>query len=437
MIKTKGYILFVFFLFIATIVNARELSLKEAMSLAIKHSYQIKQTQANQAAYEQNLKAAISERLPTLTVTALAAYKNEVPSLDINLPGGFSFSKDFGIKENYQTDLRLQLPLFTGGKITGGINLSRATYDYYQALTNASINEIDLLTRRAYLNLYKSDKLVASARAKLKRASIVKKDVQSMFTAGAADSVDILEADLAVTKGELFLQTMHNRRRQNEINFITLLGLKAEEMITLADSLFPIDENKLQSDKLSLSKPELVAARSAVQINQSLVNLNRSDFFPTLVAFGGYSYGKPNIDPFHNEFNDYFTFGASLNWSFNLGKKTFSKVSMAQYQLKTAQQNYNKIDEEYARQASLTFEKLKLAFSQYRTALKEYKITSDNYRLARQKYLHGALSTNRLLEIETNLSEAEAALATTQVDFYLIQSQYYYVLGSKKLEEGL
>ncbi|NOY88615.1 MAG: TolC family protein [FCB group bacterium] len=437
MMKTKYFVLFVSFLFMATMVNAKELSLKKALSLAVKHSYQIKQAQATQAAYEQNLKTAISERLPTLTVTAWASYKNKVPSLDINLPGGFSFSKDFGLKENYQTDLRLNLPLFTGGKITGGINLSRATYDYYQSLANASVKEIDWLTRIAYLNLYKSDKLIASAQAKLKRANIVKKDVQSMFAAGAADSVDILEADLAVTKGELLLQVMHNKRRQNEITLITLLGLKAEETITLTDSLFPIDEKKLQSDKLSSSKPELVAAKSAIQINQSLVNLNRSDFFPTLVAFGGYSYGKPNIDPFHNVFNDYFTLGASLNWSFNLGKKTFSKVSMAKFQLKTAQQNYNKIDEEYTRQANLTFEKLKLAFAQYQTALREYKITSANYRLARQKYLHGALSTNRLLEIETNLSEAEAALATTQVDFYMIQSQYYYVIGSKKLEEGL
>ena len=93
--------------------------------------------------------------------------------------------------------------------------------------------------------------------------------------------------------------------------------------------------------------------------------------------------------------------------------------------------------EQLDEQARVALENLRLTYQRYQTSLVNFKIASDNYRLAHEKYAQGVLPSNRLLEIEASLSEAEATLASTQVDFYIVASQYYYIIGSDKLEEGL
>ncbi len=416
---------------------AREISLAQAMELAREHSFALKKATAQSYAYEQNLKAAVAERFPTLSLASAASYKNKVAHLEIQFPTGQSLSREIGTKDVYQADLRLNLPLFTGGKISNGIGLAGATRDYYDALKNADLNQLLLTTRVAYLSLYKADKEIATAQAGLDRARVMRTDVQSLYDAGSADSVDILEATFAATSAQMKLTTAQSNRRQREIELSTLLGIDPQDQLTVTDTPQPPDTSSYTYSGITSAKPELMVAKSSVEMSKKLTSMNKSDYFPTLSAFGGYSYGKPNIDQFNNTFNDYFIVGASLNWSFNVGGKSVRKVAMARLQSRAAEDAYDAVHEQLDEQARVALENLRLTYQRYQTSLVNFKIASDNYRLAHEKYAQGVLPSNRLLEIEASLSEAEATLASTQVDFYIVASQYYYIIGSDKLEEGL
>ncbi len=424
-------------LFTGSQLLARELTINEALNMARAHSYRLKASQAQSEAYRQNLKAAVAERMPTLSLDALASYKDKVAQLEIAIPGVYTMTRDFGFKETYQTDLRLSVPLFTGGKISGSIDLARATRDYYEALAKAGEDEIILMTRVEYLTLYRANRLVDAAGAGLKRATVIRNDVQSLYDAGAADSVNILDANFSLAGAELRLKQAQTARRQSEIRLSVLLGLQPTEHLDLTDNPPAPSETEWSFAGVSESKPELMAATSSIEMNRSMYSLNKADYFPTLSAFAGYSWGKPNLDFFHDEFNDYFTVGARLNWSFNIGGKSPSKVSMSKYQLEAARNQYEQTREQLDQQAQIALESLKLALEEYRTAQENYQIASDNFRLATEQHRQGVLAANRLIEIETSLSEAEASLASAQVSFYIVQSQYYYTTGSEKLEEGI
>ena len=417
-------------------VTAREITLNETIGLAKSHSYQLKAAKAQSDAFEEGLRSATAERLPSLSLAATASYKDESPEAQIDLPGS-SFNINFSPKENYQTDLRLSLPLFTGGKIGGSIKLASATRDYYRALERATEDEIVFAARVEYLSLYRADQLVEVARAGLKRARLIERNVQSLYDAGAADSVDILDARKAVTDAAFDVQSAQTARRQGEIRIAVLLGLDPDEQISIADKIPapPVDEPIPLN--IAPTKPELLAANSSISMSQSLVALNKADYFPSLSVFGGYSWGKPNIDPFNDEFNDFFVIGANLSWSLNLGGKSTKNVSKARHQLNAARHQYDRTHEQLNRQARITLESLKLTRARYQTALEISRIATDNYRLAGEKHRQGVLSASRLLEIEAALTAAEASLASAQADFYIVQSQYYFATGSKKIEEGI
>lgn len=417
-------------------VGARDLTLDQALRLAEEHSYRLKQARAGTQAAESGRTAAQMERLPTLSASASARYTENVPELSVEIMPGAALHRKLGTNETYQTDLTLTLPLYTGGKISSAIDLADANLAYWQALEQVNLDGLLLQTRLGYLGLSQAFSQRKAAEASLNRMQVINNDVTSRFDAGAADSVDILESQLALTRAQFAVTQANLNTRSRQIELLTLLGLDSSEEIIPVDSLpnpGPVSGAATTAD----SRPELAAAKASIGMRQAQVNLEKSDYFPTVSGYTNYSYGKPGYDLFADEWKDNFTVGAQLNWSFNLGNKTGAKKKSAFRNLEAARHYRDDINESFNRDAQLALEQLRLAFEQYRTAADQHDLTARNYRLARQKHLQGALSANRLLEIEAGLTETESSLAAARVDFYLAQSRYFYTVGSEKLREGI
>ncbi|MBU8933689.1 MAG: TolC family protein [candidate division Zixibacteria bacterium] len=426
-------ILLLVILMIVTTAYARDLSLSDALVLAGEHSHSLKKAQADRMAALYGAKAARSGRLPTVSINAMGTYISEVPSLDINV-GAFSMSREVGTHENYQTDLRLTMPIYTGGRITGGIAAAEAGLSRNRALEQASSDAVCFMTRYSYLRLARTDQEVTAVEASLARIRLVQADVQALHAAGAADSVALLEAELAVTGASLRVTTAKNERRAAEIELSIILGLLPEEHLAASDTL-PQPSIDQQVAILG-AKPQIEVARAGIEHSKARVRLARSAMVPSLLVFAGYSYGKPNLDRFNDNWNDYWTVGGQLSWSFNLGRQTTHESQRAKWHLRSAQREHDRVAEELDREVLLARQKLLLAYERWVTTKSQNRVASDSYRLARAGHREGALSSNRLLEIEASLTEAESSEAAAQVDFHIAQAAHYYALGSDKLKRG-
>ncbi len=421
-------------------LHAREVSLSRALELAVQHSKLLHKADAERKSYEAALRAAEAARFPTLSAQAVAFYNTDVATLDLTLPYNQTLSREIGSKEHYQADLRLTLPLFTGGKITNSIRLAKARLARYQASSDAVYEQVLYQTWMKYLSLYKADMFLKAAQASLRRVEIMKNDVAALYAQGVADSVALLEADLAWEGAKLKVTEAANKRRSAEITLAVHLGLSVDDSLRVADEL-PLPDSsflsRLDNGKTEiLRKPEIQAAKAALTMSRAGISLSRAAFFPSLSVYGGYSYGKPNLDFFNNTWNDYFTVGAKLNWSFNFGGKQRRQTQQSMYLSRAAQHQYENTLEQLNQQKELAYEQLTLSYQKYVTAQQRYRLSSADYRLAVEKHRGGVLSSNRLLEIEAGLSEAEAATAATLVDYSVALSTYYFVVGSEQLKNG-
>ena len=423
------------FLSVAASLSARDLTLEQAMQMAREHSFAIKKAQASALGAGSDLSAARAERLPTLGVTGVASYTNKTAQMNINVPGLISLQREIGSKEKYQTDFRLNMPLFTGGRISGGIDAATASADYYQALESATTDQITYVAHLEYLNLSRADQLLAASESARRRTGLIQQNITSLFEAGSADSIALLDARLAVSKADQAVDQAKTNRRGSEIRMLTLIGIDPSENLTVTDTL---PEPQLDPAKGSLSsqKAELRAAEAAVRLSQSRIRLAKVEFWPTISAYGGYSYGKPNLDQFNATWNDYWTVGANLNWSFNIGGRAASKTRTARFNTTAAQSERDLTKENLERDISLSYEQMKLAYTKYQNSLDQFQIANDNYRLAKQQHQNGDLATNRLLEIEADLSSSESNLAAAKADFFAAQTAYRFALGSDTITKG-
>ncbi|MFZ1685251.1 MAG: TolC family protein [Candidatus Zixiibacteriota bacterium] len=423
------------FLSVAASLSARDLTLEQAMQMARDHSFAIKKAQAAALGAGSDLSAARAERLPTLGLAGVASYTNKTAQMNINIPGLISLQREVGSKEKYQADFRLNMPLFTGGRITGGIDAATASADYYQALESATTDQIVYVAHLEYLNLSRADQVLAASESARRRTGVIQQNIASLFEAGSADSIALLDARLAVSKADQAVDQARTNRRGSEIRMLTLIGLDPSENLTVTDTL-PEPQLDPAKGSLSTQKAELRAAEAAVRLSQSRIRLAGVEFWPTISAYGGYSYGKPNLDQFNASWNDYWTVGANLNWSFNIGGRAANKSRAARYNFAAAQNDRDLTRENLERDISLSYEQMKLAYTKYQNSLNQFQIANDSYRLAKQQHQNGDLATNRLLEIEADLSSSESNLAAAKADFFAAQTAYRFALGSDTITKG-
>jgi outer membrane protein len=431
----KKLILIAFLLTTAGI-SARDLSLDQALKLALEHSLALKAAEENRLSAERLVSAATAERFPTLSLDASARYVDQVPTMTIEIPGMGSLNRELGSNESYQADWRLRVPLYTGGRISSAVAMARSSHEYQAAINDLQRDQVLLQARLDYFNLARAIELQRAAEASFRRTEVIQSDVRSLFDAGAADSLDLLDARLALTKTRFQVRQAEINVQSGRIYLLSRLGLSASDPIVLTDSL-PDPAVELARLSVTRIKPELTAAAAGIKLGQAKVSNEGSAYFPSLSAFGGYSYGKPNLDQFNNTWSDYFTVGAQLQWSFNLGGRTSSRKKSTLHDLEAARRHYDDVAESVTREADLAFEQLRLAHTKYYSALDEWRVAGADFDFARAQHLNGALTSNRLLEIEASLSQAEASLAASKLDFYIAQSAYYFSMADENLGKGL
>jgi outer membrane protein TolC len=412
-----------------------KLSLTEAVQKALEHSYNVKMSRHDSLSAVSDLKSARTQRYPSLSLNAVSYYIDQLQEVSI-IPGR---TLELGSHENYQTDFKLTVPFYTGGKIGNQIKIQKENLTAKSYSLESEKMAAAYQARKGYLNLMLTRYLVAAAKSSQDRIDIIARDVQNLFQSGLADSVDILDAASATQQGLLGLTDKENLRRNASIALAQQLGLSALEEIapteTAPDPL-PLSDNDNSGQSLSIDRPELKGLDSRLRAANYLVSFNRAGYFPLLSGYAGYSYGKPNRDQFNKSWNGYFNVGLSLNWEFNLGNRTHHNINSARQSALSLEMSRRRLEENFNLQADLAHENLKKSYQYFVINKKELEIATHKFRLAREKHNAGKLSVNRLLEMESELATVEQGYYAAIINYYLAETEYLYAIGAPKIFGG-
>jgi len=413
-----------------------ELNLTDAIQKALDYSYTIKAKKHDSLKADSDFKTARSLRLPTLSLSAVSYYLDETQSIDFPVQG--IPEMEIGTKENYQADLKLSMPLYTGGKLSGNIDVSEAMLDgsSYNLKSERLVTAYNC--RSAYLKFMLSNIMISSAEVSLQRVKIIYDDIHNLHKSGLADSVDLLETELARQQAYLAVDRQKTTGTLASMILADIIGSDLGGDISTVEKIPPPNTSKyLNQHELTLNRPELRILDSRIRAADKYRQIEAAGYFPDLSIYGGYSYGKPNRDQFNSSWNDYFTIGLSLNWSFNFGGKTGHSVNSARQALLSAQMDKDNLNDKFLLQAEMALENINHAIRAMNIYEQEFQIAQNKYRLAENKHSAGQLSVNRLLELEKELTSAEQAYKASIINYYLSENDYLYSTGSDRIFGGL
>ena len=411
------------------------LSLPDAIRLSQEHSYSIKSSRLDSLSANYDLWSARANRFPTLSLSATSFYINKLQSISIPFFG----ARTLGVKDNYQADLRMTMPLYTGGRISNQIRVQQEIAIGKSFSLQSERLDNAYLARKAYLGLMAAQTALAAELASASRLNIIRKDVENLYKAGMADSVDILDSEISLEKCNQAVDERRTALKNAASTLARLVGLAQGDSIVPADSVPAPDFGTYKDARPTMdqiNRPELKALQSRVQAANAAARLNTANYFPTLAGYGGYSYGRPNKDLFNHTWNDYWTAGLNLNWDFNLGGGKISNVHSARAAAISADMTLKDLQESIMLLARTALQNLTLAYNSYLATQRQLGLSGREFGLAQKQQRAGKISTNRLLELEAGLTSTEQLFQASMINYYISETEYLYAIGSSKIYGG-
>jgi len=189
------------------------------------------------------------------------------------------------------------------------------------------------------------------------------------------------------------------------------------------------------ADSLSdiVMRPEIEVLAGRLQMTRAVVRGKQAEYLPSVSAYAGYTYGKPNQDMFNNTWNDYLNAGVRLSWSFNFGRQASHAVQEAMAGVSKSSMELADLKKSLILNARIAFIAYERSYASFEEADRELYYSTKKYTIAQQRYDKGHLTLNRLLEEEAELTSIEKQVEAARIGYYLAQNDYLYAIGSEDI----
>ena len=196
--------LFAFFALLSFSASSAEvISQKQALIYALKHSPVLHGTASGVRAHSAQIKSAEAAKIPVIDLGYGMVYSdNPLVSLGSKLNNRSITAEDFspetvndpGFSDNYFANLRLKLPLYTGGKITAHIDEAHAAHASSLAQHERKKSTVIYQLSRAYLLAQAAQEAVKIARSGTRSAEKHVNTTQDLLAENRTVASDYLAA---------------------------------------------------------------------------------------------------------------------------------------------------------------------------------------------------------------------------------------------------
>jgi len=435
----RTFLLILTLVIAAATVGAQELSLDTAVDAALVNNPEVASARERAAAAEKRLDGGKSHRLPKIGLSESFVYSNnpaEVFALTLN-QGRFDMEEFFLSDPNnpdplstFITTLDFELPIYTGGKISGRVGQAEAmatAEDYTLAHTR---EKVAFETMTAYVNLAKArDHQALLEKARSTTAEHVRL-AEKYAAEGMILEADVLQARVYLSEMDEMLTQATNGARLAEAALNFQMG--ADQ--TLARELAPLPPATPVVGDVSEwiaaaveDRRDLASARRKLEAGRLEEKASRPGYFPEIAVLGNYSLYDDQL------------FGANGHSGsvmavarINLlgGGSNPAARAAARHETASFEADIRRFEEGVRLEVQQAWQDLNTAGIRHTTAKSTLTAAEEAVRVRESRFKQGLDKMIDLLDAETGLREAEMREMVARYDVALDTHRLRYVSGA-------
>lgn len=376
--------------------------LTAAWGEALANDQIIQATESRVAAAKADLDAAKANRLPTVSASAGITQFDEAPSFDFSAAGVPAVLPLFGGESMKMADARVTLPLYTGGKVTHGIDAAEAMLTARQYHSGTSTQQIKLAVAQQYINVLRAKSALDVADSNVKSLTAHVRDVEDMYKSGSVARNDYLAAAVSLADSQQRRLQASNNLDLSSAAYNRALGRNLGAPVSLDENLPGIDA---QLDLTSLEglteiaihgRDELGGLDAAAEAYRYQAESARARTRPQLAVTGGYM-------ALQNDFlnrDEFWMVGVGVQWDLFDGGQARKKASALSFKSNAVTQERNNLRSIIELQVRQSWLRLNETSERKRLTKHAIEQAEENLRVVRDRYRNGEGTNTEVLDAE-------------------------------------
>lgn len=395
-------------------------TLEQAWSLALSGDQGLAAAASEAEAARLDIEAARSSRLPTVMASGTYSKFQDAPAFDFSAAGlPIRMPELFDHDDLVMAGVNVELPLYTGGRITNQIAAAEAGGVARNALADRTRADLRFAVAEAYVGVQRAERALTTARSGVDSLTQYVRDVESMFNREVVPRNDLLSAQVALANAEQARLQAANAVELARAAYNRRLGQPLDRPFSLEpipaaaagdgnQSLAALEATALEN------RDELLALKAQGEALGHAAAAERSRLLPQVSLTGGYQY-------LENQALDRQAFamvGVGMRWALYDGTVRDKSSSLRQTQRAAEQRlaDFRSMIALEVRQAYLSLQEADARVDVARGAVDQ---AEENKRIAAQQYAAGLVNSTRVLEAETlrvqSLANRENALMDVEI----------------------
>jgi outer membrane protein TolC len=359
-------------------INAQNnLSLKEAVTIAIQNSYDIKLVENNLSIAQNNNNYGVAGGLPT--VTANGTNNNTLTTINQTFPDASRNTTRSGVDgSTLNGGLTATMILFNGYRIAATKDRLESIQKQTEAALQTQMLNTSSTVMQQYYNVIRQvaflKTIEKSIEASEQRVAIVK----TRQEIGVANQTDLLQSSLDLNA---LLQAKQNQLLvldQVKADLFNSMVVPANSNYVFTDSI-QVDQKMILSDVESKMKahPLLQSAQQLINVNQFLEKETKALMYPTLRANTGFNYNSNKSAAGFILLNESYGPFLGFNLSIPIYAGTANKRAYKNAQINTVSAKI-----QYDNTAQNLSTELFKTYQNYQNSLKQTPVEIENYKMS-------------------------------------------------------
>ncbi len=423
-----------FFLLALIVVktNAQELTLQDAINLALKNSFDIQIAKNVADANKINNNIGVAGGLPT--VAATATNQESVVNINQKLNTGTEITRDGATSNILTANVSGTMLLYNGYRVVATKKRLETLQQQSEQNLNSQIQNTIANVMVNYYNVVRQQGYIKTLQQSIDLSKQQVELIQNKQALGLANNANLFQSQIDLNTRVQEMQSQQLILAQATTDLLNVLNVKPDSAIRIKDSIV-VDKNVRINDVLQAvnANPQIGALSSQIKINEFLEKETLAQRYPSLRANTGINYGR-------NQSN-----GGQLLLNQSYGPFLGLTLSVPLYNSGAVkrQQQIAKIN---TTNAKLQKENIELDFKSgaiktyqaYTSSLQQITTQQNTYQLAQQLV---QLSLQRFqLAAATIIEVREAQKSFEEAGFRLINLSYLAKLSEielKRISNGL
>jgi len=399
-------------------IDQKALSLDDCISQALKRHPKLNIYDRKTDQKKEKLHGVTAESLPQVDAVASYDRLSYVTQAKQRYLGGSN--------NDYQADIVVTQPLFTGGKITSQKNSARYAIDAAEQGYLAAREDVIFGVKAAYYKLIFARDILRSKKELLKYAQVSYDTALDLHKRTKTPREEtLLRLDVQINEVRQELITAQDSLKIAQKVLLNAMGLDSNgsiEIQDLKDDFFFTEDAPVEV----ANNYEILKASKEVKEADELIKIAKSDFYPQLNA--QYSYGYEWGSWSEEGYTDWI---AGIAVDFNIWDWGKTKADVKQAKAYKAElQSYENL---LSQQIDLELESARL---KYESASKRFEIAKTSYDQAKRslglfesRYRDALVTSVELLDAQKAFSQAQVNYALSMLDMRLAKAEIKKIAG--------